>query len=194
MRHTGDILIGVDGSESSKQALRWAADEARRGGGDLNIVVAYRRPGTRGPLLPDTGGIGEADAGRVVDEAVAEARTVAPGLTVAGAAVQGNPAAALLDAAAKARLVVVGSRGRGGFTSLPLGSVGLRVATHAFCSVAVVRGRVEDACGPVVVGLNGSASSSSRQRPAVAALWSPGPTPGLPATMSGKRLPIWSAP
>jgi len=160
MMDTGDVLIGVDGSESSRQALRWAADETRRGGGELHVVLAYRWPAGTG-LLPsdDTDAVAEAQAAASVDLAVAEAKATAPGINVTGAAVRANPAVALLDAADKARLVVVGSRGRGGFVNLSLGSVGLRVATHAPCPVAVVRGDARPS-GPVVVGLNGSASAT----------------------------------
>ena len=158
---TDNVVVGVDGSDSSWHAVRWAAAETRRVRGRLRIVLAHRwRPAAR--LLASEGSddIVEAQADLIVDEAVAAARAAAPGIEVEGLSVQANPTSALLEAATDARLAVVGSRGRGGFASLLLGSVSLQVATHAPCSVAVVRGRPDAATGPVVVGVNGSRPAS----------------------------------
>jgi nucleotide-binding universal stress UspA family protein len=152
---TAPVVVGVDGSDSSWRALRWAAAETRRGGGRLRILLAYRRP--TGALRPEPDA---PQANLIVDDAAAEARAASPGIDIDGLPVPGNATSALLDAAADARLLVVGNRGRGGFTSLLLGSVSQQVATHAPCPVAVVRGRSGAASGPVVVGLNGLAPAS----------------------------------
>ena len=161
MTDADDVVVGVDGSEPSRQALRWAVEETDRGGGGLRVVLAYRwERAARFLADDDADEVAKAQADAIVEQAVAEAKAVAPGVTVVGAAVRANPAVALLDAAEQARLVVVSNRGRGGFANLALGSVGLRVATHAPCPVAVVRGRAEDRSGPVVIGLNGSASAT----------------------------------
>lgn len=156
----GDVVVGVDGSEPSRQALRWAAEETRRCGGQVHVVVAYGGQAGAGlPHVDDLPQLTEAQAAAVVDEAVAEVRTAAPGIGVVGTAVPGAAATALINAAEKARLVVVGCRGRGGFANLPLGSVSLRIATHAPCPVAVVRGEARPT-DPVVMAINGSSSAT----------------------------------
>ncbi|HZN17159.1 MAG TPA: universal stress protein [Micromonosporaceae bacterium] len=155
-----DVVVGVDGSESSRQALRWAVEEARRSGGQVHVVVAYEDRAGAG-LLSTAGApqLTGAQAVAVIDQAVTEVKAGAPGVGVVGTTVPGAATAALLNAAEKARLVVVGHRGRGGFANLPLGSVSLRIATHAPCPVAVVRGEARPT-DPVVMAVNGSRSAT----------------------------------
>ena len=81
------------------------------------------------------------DAHEIVDAAVAEAHRLEPTLQCEGEAIEEQPAAALLDEARGADLIVVGNRGRGGFASLLLGSVSQQVVHHAACPVVVVRER-----------------------------------------------------
>jgi nucleotide-binding universal stress UspA family protein len=97
----------------------------------------------------------------IVDEAIADARAIAPGITVSGEAIAGHPAQLLVDGSHHTGMVVVGSRGLGGFGRLLLGSVGAQVAMHAYAPVAVVRGRADTAAGPVVVGVDGSPTSET---------------------------------
>jgi nucleotide-binding universal stress UspA family protein len=160
MRHP-DIVVGTDGSEQSRTAVRWAAAEARLRAAPLKILTAYS---WNGP--PEAfGGMGDLpnviaqQFDQLAADAAAEARTVEPGIEVSGAAVIGDPASVLLDAGRTAAMLVVGNRGRGGFASLLLGSVSQRVATHAAGPVVVVRGLAHTASGPVVVGVDGSASA-----------------------------------
>ena len=165
MTHTGgtlgDIIVGIDGSEDSAQALRWAAAEAHRRGGRLKILTGYTSTwppeafGYPGPSLDYTREPFET----IVAEAIGQARAFAPGLDVTGAAVLGDPASELIEASRSAAMVVVGNRGRGGFASLLLGSVSQQVATHAAVPVVVVRGRADSACGPIVVGVDASPSA-----------------------------------
>jgi nucleotide-binding universal stress UspA family protein len=152
-----DVVVGVDGSDPGATALRWAATETRRGGGRLRVLMAHRaQPGGR-PLLGADNETLRERARAILDRARAQAVELAPDIAVEADLVTADPASALLDAASTARLVVVGQRGLGGFTSLLLGSVSLRVATHARCPVAVVRPAAEGgATGPVVAGVNGS--------------------------------------
>ncbi|NJC67446.1 universal stress protein [Planosporangium flavigriseum] len=120
-------------------------------------------------------------AASVVDAAVAEARTTAPHARVHGVAVEGEPVPVLLEAAAEAGMVVVGSRGAGGFASLLAGSVSVRLATQAPCPVTVVRGRTTADTGLVVVGVDGSPAAdvaagvafeeASRRGCALVAVW-----------------------
>ncbi len=79
-------------------------------------------------------------AGQVIDKAVAEVADLAPGVEIRTVIVEGNPARALLDAAKDADLLVVGSRGHGGFTEALLGSVSQHCVHHADCPVVVIRG------------------------------------------------------
>ncbi len=91
---------------------------------------------------------------------------------------------ALLDAAGAVGLVVVGSRGRGGYAGLPVGSVALQLAIEAPCPVAIIRGHDDRTAGPVVVGVNGSNPSriasawlSNTPPPGTARYRRPAPTP-----------------
>ncbi len=155
------VVVGIDTSTPSLAALRWAAGQARRHDAELQVLFAYhwRMPGAHFVTSAELEKAADELATLIVDEAVAEARELAPGLAAYGAAVLGSPARVLLNAAADATLLVVGHRGRGGFTSLLAGSVGVAVATHAPCPVAVVRGRADTATGGVVVGVDGSPSA-----------------------------------
>jgi nucleotide-binding universal stress UspA family protein len=159
---TSRVIVGVDGSEPSRAALRWAAQDAARRGAELVVVHAYdwRVVGAR---MQVGGGYADAmreNAERVVAAAVAEARSSRPSLAVTGRTTVGPAAAVLLDCTEDGDLIVVGSRGRGGFRSLVLGSVSQQVATHARGPVVVVRGRAAVGDGPVVVGVDASPASS----------------------------------
>jgi nucleotide-binding universal stress UspA family protein len=160
MRHTA-IVVGTDGSEQSRTTVRWAAAQARLRSAPLKILTAY--PWNGPPEALD--GVGELPGpvaqrfGQLAAAAAAEARAQQPGIEVTGAAVIGDPATALVEAGRTAAMLVVGNRGRGGFASLVLGSVSQHVATHATGPVVVVRGRADTASGPIVVGVDGSASA-----------------------------------
>jgi nucleotide-binding universal stress UspA family protein len=134
------IVVGVDGSQASLRALRWALDEARRRGATLEVVHAWHVPNA-GAYLDFIGYLDvaafEDDARRVVDQALT-AENVAGLSWVEPIIVQDSAARALLDIAKGADLVVVGSRGRGGFTGLLLGSVSQQVAHHTPCPVVIV--------------------------------------------------------
>jgi nucleotide-binding universal stress UspA family protein len=126
------IVVGFDGSEGSKRALTWAADEARAHGGSLRAVYAWR-PGEFGSEEEQV-----AIAQKRLDEWIVEALGESPGVTVDTVSAPGHAAKVLLDNAAGAQMLVVGSRGHGGFTGLLLGSVGQHVATHSETPVVVI--------------------------------------------------------
>jgi nucleotide-binding universal stress UspA family protein len=150
LKTTGRVVVGYDGSVPSRRALDWAADEAASRGSTLEVVLGWQVDD-----LPD----GEAQAGgaeadplapwdalertaqAVVDDAVASVRERVP--TATGTAERRSGSSALLRAAnrldAAADLIVVGSRGRGGFAGLVLGSTSDQVSRHASCAVVVVR-------------------------------------------------------
>ena len=136
------VVVGVDGSDGSRKALRWAAAEAAARGDDLELVHVWEAPQAYAPLglgaYPlDPEPIQEVARG-LLEGLVADARELAPGVEVQGELVEGPPAQALLDHARTADLLVVGSRGLGGFKSLLLGSVSQQVVHHAPCPVVIV--------------------------------------------------------
>jgi len=138
----GRIVVGVDGSDSSQAALAWAVRQAALTGAEVEAVTAWQIPATYGYgyamtlAIPDL----EKIARKVQGEAIAEAAGLAPDVRIRPVVVQDTPARALLDAAKGADLLVVGSRGHGGFTEALLGSVGQQCVHHAECPVVVIRG------------------------------------------------------
>jgi nucleotide-binding universal stress UspA family protein len=132
------IVVGVDGSPSSKAALRWAVDQARRTGAIVDAVACWAYPTVYGwgmtgvdPELPDV-------TGKMLAQAVAEV-VGDPRVEVRESVVLGNAAEVLLEKANGAELLVVGSRGHGGFSGALLGSVGQHCVQHAHCPVVVIR-------------------------------------------------------
>jgi nucleotide-binding universal stress UspA family protein len=140
------VVVGVDGSPESEIALRYAADTAAVHGAGLTVVLAWRPAGSRGLApLPELEGLeytrlARRGARRLASGAADLARGLYPDLKVQESSAEGSPPAVLREAAAGAGLLVVGSRGRGGFHGLLLGSVSHAVMHTAPCPVAVVRG------------------------------------------------------
>jgi nucleotide-binding universal stress UspA family protein len=136
------IVVGIDGSEHGEAALAFAAEEAALREAHLLIVCAWENPMVVSPMgfCPAEMFEGLAENARSIAEAaVARVAELQPLGTCEGKAVEGHPAAVLLKEAEQANMIVVGSRGRGGFASLLLGSVSKRVVHHAPCPVVVVR-------------------------------------------------------
>jgi nucleotide-binding universal stress UspA family protein len=139
------IVVGVDGSPSSKAALRWAIRQAELTGGSVDAVTAWRYPATYGmaPVSEQVIDL-EGNAKGILTEALAEVSTLAPRVIVRPRVTEGHAADVLLRAAREADLLVVGSRGHGGFTSALLGSVSLYCVIHARCPVLVLRDQYEE--------------------------------------------------
>lgn len=139
------IVVGVDGSPPSLAALRWALERARLSGDSLDAVIAWEYPAPVAGYgwVPPGADIDDIDYGAIAEQALSEAvsKVVDPGsgVTVRQLVMEGYPAQVLLDAAAGAGLLVVGSRGHGGFAGLLLGSVSQHCVHHAPCPVVVVR-------------------------------------------------------
>jgi len=135
------VVVGVDGSPDSSAALEWAASEARLRGAELHIIHTWSVPAlSYGTYLPATAFDDVARAAeRSLTAQIAEVLGDDPDITYVTEVSEGPPASALLEAAETALIVVVGSRGRGGFAGLLLGSVSAQVAHHAHCPVLIVR-------------------------------------------------------
>ncbi|MER5846380.1 universal stress protein [Streptomyces sp. NPDC002012] len=137
------IVVGVDGSEPSKAALRWAADQAELMDGVVDAIFAWEFPTSWYGLAPpaDTKPADyQEQARKLLDQVIDEVLRPEQPVEIRPRSPQGHPAAVLLDAAAGARLLVVGNRGHGGFTEALLGSVSQHCVQHAPCPVVVVRG------------------------------------------------------
>jgi nucleotide-binding universal stress UspA family protein len=133
------IVVGLDGSEHSQGALRWALVQARLTGASVDAVTAWRYPTTYGlaTVVPDIDL--EAEATQMLTDTMAKIAGDFPGARVQQLVGEGPPAAVLLRAAADADLLVVGSRGQGGFASAVLGSVSLACVLNAPCPILVYR-------------------------------------------------------
>lgn len=136
------IVVGVDGSQCSKVALQWAAEEARRHGAEIFAVSAWVPP----PVAYPFGGIPTGldmqpleNASNVLERELREVLGESPDVPVRSEVIEGNPAKVLIDLSKEADVLVVGTRGHGGFSGLVLGSVSQHVAAHAACTVVVAR-------------------------------------------------------
>ncbi|CAL9649217.1 universal stress protein [Streptomyces sp. enrichment culture] len=160
---SGLVVVGVDGSASSLTAVEAAAREARLRGAGLRVVHAYLWPAMHVPLGPSPLGPPEGGMRNMVDQLVAEAveraRGTAPDIDVSHVVVTGEPLTVLEAQSRAAELVVVGSRGMGGFVGLLVGSTAVHLAAHGRCPVLVVREHPQDA-GPVVLGVDGSTAGA----------------------------------
>ncbi|NUS42688.1 MAG: universal stress protein [Mycobacteriaceae bacterium] len=160
------VVVGVDGSESARAAVRWAAAEAASHGAPLHLVYVIGAPLDYGPGL----GVVPIDYEtfrKAGDEAIADAAKSAEeaaAVKVSAFVVGGNPTTVLLERSREARLIVVGTRGLGAVKRGVLGSVSTAVSRRAHCPVAVIPDQAEHTAGAVVVGVDGTEADS----PAVA--------------------------
>lgn len=141
---TGRIVVGVDGSTQAQAALQWALQEAELRGVPVQVVMAWRTvpvynapniQALSSPIITDQelAASAQAEVERIARDAGQDGK-----VTVTGEAPEGHPARVLIDAAADAGALVVGSRGHGGFVGALLGSVSQHVVAHAMCPVVVV--------------------------------------------------------
>ena len=137
------VMVGVDGSPSSHKALAWAAAEAEDHHAELVVVNVWEHT-----LSPPAGGPSVSSreildpSARTAEDLVNEIKEVLgdqPTVRVQPVVKQGNPARVLIEESADVQLLVVGTRGHGGFRGLVLGSVSQHVAAYAACPVTVVR-------------------------------------------------------
>ena len=140
------IVVGIDGSPPSVDALRWAIRQAELTGAGLDAVSAWQFPVTAGAYgwAPESG-FDDIDFEALTAKALSKViEDVSPpaSVTVRQLVVEGNPAQVLLDSATGADLLVVGNRGHGAFADALLGSVSERCVRHAHCPVLVIHGQV----------------------------------------------------
>ncbi|HEX5596706.1 MAG TPA: universal stress protein [Micromonosporaceae bacterium] len=183
------VIVGVDGSPGSRLAAQYAAEAAQWRHAPLILIHGYLHPFRYGvPIdpyaiqLPPPSEAAE----QMLDKTASELRDTWPDLAVETRQVAGGPAAALIEESRGAQLLVVGSRGLGGFAGLLLGSVGSQVTAHARCPVLVVRPMEQPpaAADPVIVGIDGSPGSA----PALAVAADEAAARGRPLVV----LHVWS--
>lgn len=158
------VVVAVDGSDASKNAVRWAANTAMKREIPLRIASSYTIPQflyAEGMVPPkDLYDDLQDDTLEKIEEARAIAHEVAPELKIGHTIAEGSPIDMLLEMSQDVTMVVMGSRGMGGLSGMVMGSVSAAVVSHAACPVVVVRedNNVTDSTkyGPVVVGVDGS--------------------------------------
>lgn len=133
----GRIVVGVDPSDNAATALRWAAQEAELRGATLEVVHAWDYPYID-RLGPEVRAELEANARRDLDHIVDRVLSPEAASAVTRTVVCGSPAAALIDTSTDAELLVVGTRGHGGFGGMVLGSVSAHCAHYARCPLVIV--------------------------------------------------------
>ncbi|MFI5610186.1 universal stress protein [Amycolatopsis sp. NPDC051903] len=136
------VVVGVDGSAESEHALRWAEFIARQTGSEVRAVMSWSPvlPGGGVAVLGPDGWDPEADTRQILATTVRKVLGETPSVAVEERVVEGGAAKSLLEESAEARMLVVGSRGRGGFAGLLLGSVSAVCAAHAKCPVLIIHG------------------------------------------------------
>ena len=141
MNRTPRIVVGVDGFESSRAALRWAIHQAKLTGAVVEAVTAWHIPPGSGMVtavdVPDY----QDDARMVLTEAIAQTCMIDADVEVRPRVVEGRAGAVLVEAAEGADLLVVGNRGHGSLAEALLGSVGQYCVHHAPCPVVIMRGK-----------------------------------------------------
>jgi nucleotide-binding universal stress UspA family protein len=136
----GRIVVGIDGSPPSVDALSWAARQAELTAAVLDVVMCWEWPLNYGWAVPIPEDFDpESDIHRTLETAVAPMRSAHPGLSVEARVVRGHPAPILVEASKGADLLVVGNRGHGEFVGMVIGSVSEYCAAHAHCPVLVHR-------------------------------------------------------
>lgn len=165
----GAVVAGIDGSSSAVQAAVWAGAEAARRGRPLRLVQVYTLPRVNAPVAFGTTEQVRAGLAERAEEWLAAAKVAVtaafPDVEVGTAAREWSPVTALVQESQHAELVVLGSRGLGGFTGLLVGSTAVSIVAHAHCPIVVVRGKTPHdpppATGPVIVGADGSPDSDA---------------------------------
>lgn len=143
----GRIVVGVDGSAPSKAAVRWAARIAAATGATIEAIAAWHFPETYGWPVVMEDWRPDVDAEKLLQQTLDEVFGAQRPTGLQAVVTQGSARDVLLSASAGAEMLVVGSRGHGGFAGLLLGSVSAACAEHAQCPVLVVHGDTSQRAG-----------------------------------------------
>ncbi|MBB5750287.1 universal stress protein [Micrococcus sp. TA1] len=143
MDESKPVVVGVDGSDQSIEALREGKIMADLMNAPLMAVAAWQWPAASGEIPELVGYDPEQEARQRLDGTLAEAFGDEPPASLQTVVQKGQPAQVLTELSKGARMLVVGSRGRGGFRGLLLGSVSSAVGAHAACPVLIMHGRTE---------------------------------------------------
>ena len=156
------IVVGVDGSASAGHAAQWAAGEAERRGATLMLVHALHLPEATATALDPIVKQHRTEGLTLLDEQAAAARTGHPGVRIETQLSDLDPTQTLTTLGEAAELVVTGSRGRGGFIGMLLGSVNRKLAVHTTCPLVVVRAEPPaEAAGRIVLGVGAKHSAAA---------------------------------
>ena len=145
MSEIKQIVVGVDGSDSSRAALAWAYDEAAHHSAAITVISTWHPPAM--PMTPPYGSIPpegyasqpKREALDLLEKLIADLEKRNPPVDVRTVIEEGNPAQVLIERSKDADLMVLGSRGHGGFKGMLLGSVSQHLVAHGECPVVVVR-------------------------------------------------------
>lgn len=134
------VVVGIDGSAASLEALEWAAHQAELTTANLEIVMTWDWPMTYGWAVPVPEGYDpEQDVQKAVQQVEADVRAKHPAIEITARVLRGHPAPLLVEESKGADVLVVGSRGHGEFVGMVIGSVSEYSATNAHCPVLVHR-------------------------------------------------------
>lgn len=158
------VVVAVDGSEASQNAVRWAANTANKRGVPLRLAASYTMPQflyAEGMVPPqELFDELQSETMDVIEAARVVAHEIAPDIKIGYVIAEGSPIDMLLDMSSDVTMIVMGSRGLGGLSGMVMGSVSAAVVSHADCPVVVVRNdnhvTETNKYGPVVVGVDGS--------------------------------------
>ncbi|MDO5752887.1 universal stress protein [Arthrobacter sp.] len=164
MRESRDIVVGYDGSAEAAQAVLWAVTQSVLRNCRLHLVHCHLRPTpSQDPAVGGGTTTDDVDPSpeAILAEGVALVKAVAPALDVQASLIYGWPAVHLSRISQGQELLVVGSRGFGGFLGLLVGSVSLELAATSNCPVAVIRRADQHPAGAVVVAVDASGSAAA---------------------------------
>ncbi|KAA5831291.1 universal stress protein [Saccharopolyspora hirsuta] len=133
------VVVGLDGSDESVRALRWAANQVKEVGGIVHAVMVWHQPVQFGYRLPTPDTELEQRARKSLDAAVDRIKGEFPSVDLRSRLIRGHVVDEMVGLSKQADLLVVGNKGHGAFTGMMVGSVALKLVHHAACPVVVVR-------------------------------------------------------
>lgn len=133
------VVAGIDGSDESQRALRWAVEYVQKVGGLVHAITVWHQPVQFGYRLPTSDSELETRARQQLESAVEAVRGEFPSVDVRSRLIRGHVVDELVGLSPQADMMVLGNKGHGAFTGMMVGSVALKLVHHARCPVLVVR-------------------------------------------------------